>query len=848
MDIVRVPIKSYIHVMDLTTNITELIEGPRNYALQSNEVVVKQITPFIQLTNNTYITIRNPVVKSKDNVVELENFGLVKVNWGEIEIRTYNDYKDPFPLYPGEEVVDGIKKFINLLANEQTRMKALRDFTDEDGVYHKAGSMWTIKGPANLLPRCECEIVKNEILKATIITNNSAIQIKATRDTIDSKGISRKAGDQWLIRESGAYFPSVYEEIVQVKTPKTLTDKVALHLRAEKNFKDIYGNERKAGEEWLVTNEMTELHIIDAYETLVNEVKITVLTSRQYCVIQNPFINGKINYGKRVLKRGETSFFIRPGEILENNKVNNILVLDENDALLLEAIEPYNDGKIDYVPGNKWVLRGPREFCLPLELIILKQIKAIPLDENEGIYIRNLSNGEVKMITGQTYLLEPNEELYEKELNPIVEQIVNGQKSGTNYVAAEQDEKGNMKYGSNVKPSTREKFRVVTYRSPQNSVCQIFDYKSMKSRTVFGPELIKLGPHEDFTVLNLSGQKPKVENQIVTIPLLLGPDFMTDIIEVETKDHARLSLTLCYSWKFDVTNRSDPAEVDKLFKINDFIGDACKNLAAKIRASVSKIPFEVFHQNSASIVKSAVFGLNENMTTNNFLKFNSNNLVIINVDVNSQEPINSKTRENLSKSTNLSIQSQNYMQQAETEHRQRIITEENRGKLQLQIIEDNTKSEKQNIEFLKKKIETEVVKSTGELKAKAFATSKTYEIEGNALLLQSKMNVESKEIELMSQENQEEMNIKEDIRKREELLDMELKRLQLLSEIEVMEFEKTVKAFGKKTIVEMARSGPEVQAKLLKSLGIKSFLITDGKNPINLFSTAKQVIKDTENS
>ncbi len=147
MDIVRVPIKSYIHVMDLTTNVTELIEGPRNYALQSNEVVVKQITPFIQLTNNTYTTIRNPVVKSKDNVVELENFGLVKVNWGEIEIRTYNDYKDPFPLYPGEEVVDGIKKFINLLANEQTRMKALRDFTDEDGVYHKAGSMWTIKGP-----------------------------------------------------------------------------------------------------------------------------------------------------------------------------------------------------------------------------------------------------------------------------------------------------------------------------------------------------------------------------------------------------------------------------------------------------------------------------------------------------------------------------------------------------------------------------------------------------------------------------------------------------------------------------------------------------------------------------
>jgi len=37
-------------------------------------------------------------------------------------------------------------------------------------------------------------------------------------------------------------------------------------------------------------------------------------------------------------------------------------------------------------------------------------------------------------------------------------------------------------------------------------------------------------------------------------------------------------------------------------------------------------------------------------------------------------------------------------------------------------------------------------------------------------------------------------------------------------------------------------AGPELQAKLLQGLGLKSFLITDGNSPINLFNTAKGLI------
>lgn len=94
----------------------------------------------------------------------------------------------------------------------------------------------------------------------------------------------------------------------------------------------------------------------------------------------------------------------------------------------------------------------------------------------------------------------------------------------------------------------RDKNKVVSFRVPHNAAVQIYDYKDKKARVVFGPEMVMLGPDEQFTQLSLSGGKPKRPNQIKSLCLLLGPDFCTDIITVETADHARLSLQLSYNW------------------------------------------------------------------------------------------------------------------------------------------------------------------------------------------------------------------------------------------------------------------------------------------------------------
>ena len=43
--------------------------------------------------------------------------------------------------------------------------------------------------------------------------------------------------------------------------------------------------------------------------------------------------------------------------------------------------------------------------------------------------------------------------------------------------------------------------RVVTIQVPHNAAVQVYDYKSKKSRVVFGPDLVMLGPDEQFTQL-----------------------------------------------------------------------------------------------------------------------------------------------------------------------------------------------------------------------------------------------------------------------------------------------------------------------------------------------------------
>jgi len=178
-----------------------------------------------------------------------------------------------------------------------------------------------------------------------VLNPTQGLKLRARRECKDATGTTRKAGEEWLYRGYGAYLPGVDEEIVETVTAFTLTDRQALHLRATRTYVDQFGKARKAGEEWLVTNADAHCYIPDVYEDVVGQVAITVLNNRQYCVILDPLgENGKPQLGKKILLKGEASFFLRPGERLEKG-IQNVYVLGDNEALLLRAREAYVDGE-----------------------------------------------------------------------------------------------------------------------------------------------------------------------------------------------------------------------------------------------------------------------------------------------------------------------------------------------------------------------------------------------------------------------------------------------------------------------------------------------------------------------
>jgi Shoulder domain len=47
---------------------------------------------------------------------------------------------------------------------------------------------------------------------------------------------------------------------------------------------------------------------------------------------------------------------------------------------------------------------------------------------------------------------------------------------------------------------------------------------------------------------------------------------------------------------FEVKNRDDPTEAAMLFSVPDFVGDACKAIASRVRGSVASVQFDDFHK------------------------------------------------------------------------------------------------------------------------------------------------------------------------------------------------------------------------------------------------------------
>jgi len=817
----------YIHVLDNNANVTIVETGPQTFTVMDHQTVVQKETAMIIIPPRHYCIISNPAQRNKDGSVVTDEHGQVKLRHGDEEVRFDSD---PFPLYPGEQLYGKVSPLQVVAPLTALKLRATRDFKDGKKSF-TAGDEWLFPGPGTYIPRVEVTVL--DVVRATIVGPNQALRLRAKKEFIDVAGHKRQTGEEWIVREEGAYIPHVNEEIVQTVSAVILTEKKALHLRASRTFLDGYKIERKAGEEWLVTSHSTEKHIPDVYEVVVGEVSITSLTSRQYCVILDPVDNEtkKQQLGTRVLVKGPSSFFLQPGERLEAG-IQDVQVLDTEEALLLRAREAFKEktaeGEITRAPGDRWMIYGPRDYVPPVEVEIIEKRRAIPLDANEGIYVRDMKSGRVTAVTGKVYRLSPYEELWDKELPPVVEELLQ----------SDADQSSGIKQTVG---GARKKSHVVTYRIPHNSAVQIYDYKAKKARVVFGPELIMLGPDEQFTVLSLSGNTPKTPKVLNVIALLLGPRFTTDVVIVETSDHARLSLKLSYNWFFDV-DKKNQEQAASLFSVPDFIGDFSKAIASRVRGNIASQSFDHFHKFSADIIRKAVFGVDEAGNVRNRFHFRSNNLVITNIDIQSVEPVDQRTRDALQKSVQLAIEITTKSQEAAARHEAERREQEAKGRLERQKIDDEAEAEKARRELLSLQATSAAVESTGQAAAEAKARAAAAKIEGTAAVTQAQYKAEAQAIKSNAQLKILKSEQESEVTHKKEWNHLEIFKATQLAEIEAKKFKSIIDAVGPDTLRKISQAGPEMQARLLGGLGLKSFLITDGNHPINLFNTATGLI------
>uniref|UniRef100_A0A8C8HYE7 Major vault protein n=1 Tax=Oncorhynchus tshawytscha TaxID=74940 RepID=A0A8C8HYE7_ONCTS len=830
--IIRVPPHHYIHVLDQNTNIARVEIGPLTYIRQDNERVLFSPVRMTMVPPRHYCVVLNPVARDDHGQVLFDQSGQAKLRHADLEIRLT---QDPFPLYPGEEIQQDISpKMLQIVYPDTAlRLQALLDFEEVGGEKRVAGDEWLFEGPGTYIPRKEVAVL--ETIKATVIKENQAIRLRARKEGVDRGGIRRVTGEEWQVRKVGAYLPGAHEEVLDIVNAFILTDKKALHVRAIRPFRDAGGRDRRTGEEWLVTMAEREAHIPSVAEEVVGVVNVTTLSSRQYCVILDPVgPDGKPQLGQKRVCKGERSFFLQPGEHLEEG-TQDVYILSEEEGLVLRARAKLSRrGGVQRRPGDRWMLRGPIEYVPPAAVEVMLRQQAIPLDENEGIYVRDIKTGKVRAVIGHTYMLTQDEELWAKNLPQNVETLL----ASTKDPLADRSDRS-----KEVEMKDRDKTKVVSYRVPHNAAVQVYDYREKKARVVFGPEMVMLGPDEQFTVLSLSGDKPKRANVIKAVCLLLGPDFFTDIITIETADHARLQLQLSYNWHFDLKSPADPSQAAALFSVPDFVGDACKAIASRVRGAVASVQFDDFHKNSNRIICSSVFGFDDKLAVRPSLRFHQNSLVISSVDIQSVEPVDQRTRDALQKSVQLAIEITTNSQEAAAQgHEAERLEQEARGRLERQRITDQAEAERTRKELLELEALSAAVESTGAAKAEAQSRAEAARIQGEAAVNEAKLKAEAQRIEAegeldrLSKAREQELNYKSAMDR------LEVEKQQKLAEIESNRFKKLVDSIGADTLKEMARAGPELQVKLLQSLGLKSTLITDGSSPINLFSTANGLL------
>ena len=402
-------------------------------------------------------------------------------------------------------------------------------------------------------------------------------------------------------------------------------EQMAQQMAAQVNLADSMGSDtiRKA-----IEKEARQARLIR---------RAVVLGEKEYCVIVDADGKRKIKVGPARVFPGPYDTFMTFGS---RARVYDAYELLPQRALWLRVIAPISKvdlsaklprgftlEKEDYFPGDELLLTGVSTFFFPFnEVEVLSPdtgqavvgndhgrvfIEAIGIDQKSGIYVRDLTTGEVRLMRGkQSYLVDPRKEVQ-------VTRTVTPEDWNLWVASLEPHKVTNA-------PITTP--WAVSVTVPNNTAVLVTSAASR--RVVEGPCVTLLGYDETLSSVLLSTGTPKHDdNPLRTCFLRTVGNRVSDMIVVETSDFVKVSIRVSYSVTFTPENK------EKWFNHENYIQTMVDHLRSIVRSRCRNVSLTHLWPQLPGVVRDTILGEKKETGPRPGRSFAENGVVVTEVEV-----------------------------------------------------------------------------------------------------------------------------------------------------------------------------------------------------------------------
>ncbi len=406
----------------------------------------------------------------------------------------------------------------------------------------------------------------------------------------------------------------------------------------------------------------------------------------EYCILVGQNGNKRYERGPQVVFPQPTEAFIQKNE----QRKFRALELNEIQGLHLKVIAPYEENGRAYKEGDEIFITGketaiyfPREEHSLVRYDGKDKHFAVAVPAGEARYVMNRKSGEITMARGPAMLLpNPVDEV-------IVRRVLTDKECITWYPGNEEAltyNRGLRQVALNT-PTTRsgvvsegdyERSRGQKTRAPAAAAAVAMDAssvsrdtpamvgdvlergssftqprtlvfhtkyegvptisvyvgysvmvvdKSGKRRVEQGPANIQMAYDETLEVLELSTGKPKSSDRVIrTVYLRVLNNIVSDICEVETSDHVRVTLT--YSMR--VNFAGDPM---KWFEVENYVKLLCDHVRSKLKGAVKHHTIESFYGGAVDLMRDFILGRAEGEAARPGMRFSENGMHVTDVEI-----------------------------------------------------------------------------------------------------------------------------------------------------------------------------------------------------------------------